>query len=350
MIKRKKTRTVSIGDIKIGGRAPISVQTMTTTETSDVAKTVAQIKQAEKAGCEIIRMAIPDMKSAQAVAEIKKKTSIPLIADIHFDYRLALECVKQGIDKLRINPGNIGSPSRVTAVVDAAKESGIPIRIGVNMGSLEKGILAKHGRTARAMVNSALRHVKILERRGFKDIIVAMKASDVERTVEAHNLFAQKTNYPTHIGVTEAGTEFSGTIKSSIGIGSLLLNGIGDTLRVSLTAPITEEVRVGFEILQALGIRKRGVEVTSCPTCARTNIEVEKLAKQVEAKLQLIDKPLKIAVMGCVVNGPGEAAEADIGITGSKNQAVIFRKGKVIKKVAFKDALKHLLAEIDKIS
>lgn len=349
MIKRRRTRVVKIGKIAVGGRHPVSVQTMTNTPTTQVAATVRQIKQATAAGCELVRVAVPDMASAQALAKIKKQITIPLIADIHFDYRLALEAIRQGIDKLRINPGNIGSADRISAVVAAAKKNKIPIRIGVNMGSLEKPFLKKYGRTSRAMVASALRHIRILERRGFKDIIVALKASDVERTVAAYRLLATKVDYPFHVGVTEAGTNFSGTIKSSIGIGALLLDGIGDTIRVSLSGGVTEEIKVGWAILKSLGLRKRGADVTSCPTCARASIAVEKLAKQVETELQTISKPIRVAVMGCVVNGPGEAAEADIGITGSGKQAVIFKKGRVYKTVPKSRALAALLAEIKKM-
>jgi len=349
MIKRRKTRLVKIGQVGVGGKSPLSVQTMTNTDTANVSATVKQIKTAERAGCDLVRVAVPDMKAAQAIGDIKEKISIPLIADIHYDYRLALECVRQGIDKLRINPGNIGSADRVKAVVSAAKKAGIPIRIGVNMGSLEKQFLSKFGRTPRAMVESALRHIRILEKHGFKDTIIAMKASDVERTVASYRMLAQKVDYPFHVGVTEAGTVFSGTIKSAMGIGSLLLDGIGDTIRVSLTGPVKEEVKVGFEILRALGLRQRGVTITSCPTCGRSTIDVEKLATTLEKKLQHIDKPIHLAVMGCVVNGPGEAAEADLGITGAKNKAVIFKKGKIFRQVKSQDAVKVLLAEIEKI-
>ena len=349
MVKRRRTRVVKIGKIAVGGRHPVSVQTMTNTPTTQVAATVRQIKQATAAGCELVRVAVPDMASAQVLAKIKKQIRIPLIADIHFDYRLALEAIHQGVDKLRINPGNIGSADRISAVVAAAKKNKIPIRIGVNMGSLEKSFLKKYGRTARAMVASALRHIRILEKRGFKDIIIALKASDVERTVAAYRLLATKVDYPLHVGVTEAGTNFSGTIKSSIGIGALLLDGIGDTIRVSLSGGVTEEINVGWAILKSLGLRKRGADITSCPTCARATIAVEKLAKQVEAELQTISKPIRVAVMGCVVNGPGEAAEADIGITGSGKNAVIFKKGRVYKTVPKSRALVSLLAEIKKM-
>ena len=349
MIKRRKTRAVRAGRILIGGAAPISVQTMTNTPTSDVRATVRQIKAVEKVGADLVRVAVPDMAAARAIGAIKKKIKIPLIADIHFDYRLALESVRQGIDKLRINPGNIGSPERVKAVVEAARQKRIPIRIGVNLGSLEPMILKRYGRTARGMVQSALRHIRLLERYGFRDIVVAMKASDVARTVAAYELLAKKVDYPFHLGVTEAGTTFSGTIKSSIGLGSLLLKGIGDTLRVSLTGPLSQEIAVGQEILQSLGWRQFRVAITSCPTCARTTIAVEKLAKQLEIKLAGVKKPLHLAVMGCVVNGPGEAAEADLGITGVKGKAILFKKGKIFKTVPVSRAVPTLLAEIKKL-
>ena len=349
MIKRRKTRAVRAGRILIGGAAPISVQTMTNTPTSDVRATVRQIKAVEKVGADLVRVAVPDMAAARAIGAIKKKIKIPLIADIHFDYRLALESVRQGIDKLRINPGNIGSPERVKAVVEAARLKRIPIRIGVNLGSLEPMILKRYGRTARGMVQSALRHIRLLERYGFRDIVVAMKASDVARTVAAYELLAKKVDYPFHLGVTEAGTTFSGTIKSSIGLGSLLLKGIGDTLRVSLTGPLSQEIAVGQEILQSLGWRQFRVAITSCPTCARTTIAVEKLAKQLEIKLAGVKKPLHLAVMGCVVNGPGEAAEADLGITGVKGKAILFKKGKIFKTVPVSRAVPTLLAEIKKL-
>ncbi len=349
MIKRRKTRAVRAGRILIGGAAPISVQTMTNTPTSDVRATVRQIKAVEKVGADLVRVAVPDMAAARAIGAIKKKIKIPLIADIHFDYRLALESVRQGIDKLRINPGNIGSLERVKAVVEAARQKRIPIRIGVNLGSLEPMILKRYGRTARGMVQSALRHIRLLERYGFRDIVVAMKASDVARTVAAYELLAKKVDYPFHLGVTEAGTTFSGTIKSSIGLGSLLLKGIGDTLRVSLTGPLSQEIAVGQEILQSLGWRQFRVAITSCPTCARTTIAVEKLAKQLEIKLAGVKKPLHLAVMGCVVNGPGEAAEADLGITGVKGKAILFKKGKIFKTVPVSRAVPTLLAEIKKL-
>ena len=349
MITRQKTKKISISDVAIGGNAPVVIQSMCNTDTRDVPATVKQIKQLEEAGCELIRIAIPDMTAAKAVGAIKKQINIPLVVDIHFDYKLALECANQGADKLRINPGNIGSEEKVKAVVDKAKEKKLPIRIGVNSGSLEKDILAKHGGkvTATGMVESALRHIKILEDLKFYDTVISLKASDVPRTIEAYQLLSEKVDYPLHVGITEAGTSWTGTIKSAVGIGSLLAQGIGDTIRVSLTADPVEEVRVGWEILKSLGLRQRGVEITSCPTCGRTEIDLIKLAQEVEQKTAHIDKPLKIAVMGCVVNGPGEAREADIGVAGGQGQGIIFSKGKIIKTVKEQDIVEELMKEIE---
>lgn len=345
---RHKTRQINIGGVKIGGGAPITVQSMCNTDTRNVKATVKQIKALEKAGCELVRVAIPNMAAAKVVGEIKRQINIPLIADIHFDYRAAIECAKQGVDKLRINPGNIGSEDKIKAIVDIAKKKGLPIRIGVNSGSLEKDILAKQkGKvTSKAMVESALRHIKILERYNFYDIIVSIKASDIKRTVSAYKLLAKKVNYPLHIGITEAGTSWSGTIRSAIGIGTLLALGIGDTIRVSLTANPVEEVKVGWEILKSLGLRQRGITITSCPTCGRTEIDLVKLTKEIEEKTAHIENPIHIAMMGCMVNGPGEAREADIGVVGGKRRGVIFRKGKIIKSVKEKDIVPLLLAEI----
>ncbi|MCX6765854.1 MAG: flavodoxin-dependent (E)-4-hydroxy-3-methylbut-2-enyl-diphosphate synthase [Candidatus Moranbacteria bacterium] len=349
-MNRKKTKVIQIGCVKIGGSNPIAVQSMCNTDTRDVKKTVAQIKQLEKAGCEIIRVAVPDMTAAKAIGKIKKGINIPLVADIHFSADLALEAIRQGIDKLRINPGNIGSEEKIRKVVLAAKKKKIPIRIGVNAGSLEKDILAKYrGKvTAQGMVESALRHIRILEKYNFRDIVISLKASDIERTVKAYRLLSKKVDYPLHIGVTEAGTVFRGTIMSSIGLGMLLAEGIGDTLRVSLTADPTEEVRVGWEILKSLGIRKRGITVTSCPTCGRTEIDLITLAKKVEAEMANFDKSLHVAVMGCVVNGPGEAREADLAIVGGHGVGLICKKGVIIKKVDEKDLLEEFLKEVKK--
>lgn len=341
---------IKVGSVKIGGNFPIAVQSMCNTDTRDVKKTVAQIKELQKAGCEIIRLAVPDMAAAQALGKIKKQIVIPLVADIHFSADLALEAIKQGVDKLRINPGNIGSEEKIKKVVAAAKKKKIPIRIGVNAGSLEKEILQKYqGKApARAMVESAMRHIKILEKLNFRDIAVSLKASDIERTVEAYQLLSRKVEYPLHIGVTEAGTIFRGTVMSAIGLGILLYQGIGDTLRVSLTADPVEEIRVAWEILKSLGLRKRGIAVTSCPTCGRTEINLIELAKKVEATMATIDKDVHVAVMGCVVNGPGEAREADLAIVGGKGVGLIMKKGKILKKVNEKDLLREFIKEVEK--
>ncbi len=350
-MKKYKSKVVKVGPYKLGGNNPVRVQSMCNTDTRDVKATIEQIYNLEKAGCEIIRVAVPDMKAAQAVGKIKKQINIPLVVDIHFDYRLALESIKQGADKVRINPGNIGSNENVKAVVKACKKNKIPIRIGINGGSLEKNILKKYkGKaTAKGMVESAMRHIRILEKHKFKDILISLKASDIERTVEAYRMLAKKVNYPLHIGVTEAGTIFRGTVMSSIGLGILLYDGIGATIRVSLTADPVEEMKVAWEILKSLGLRERGATVTSCPTCGRTEIDLIKLAGQVEDAVQTLDKKIHIAVMGCVVNGPGEAREADIGVAGGKNCGAIFAKGKVIKTVKEKDILKELMKEIKKM-
>ncbi|OGI26363.1 MAG: 4-hydroxy-3-methylbut-2-en-1-yl diphosphate synthase [Candidatus Moranbacteria bacterium RBG_13_45_13] len=349
-MKRRKTRKVKIGNIYIGGDAPVAVQSMANTKTSDVAATVRQIKELEKAGCEIIRVAVPDMQAAKALGKIKKKISIPLVADIHFSHELALEAVRQGVDKLRINPGNIGSVEKVKQVVAACKKKKIPIRIGVNAGSLEKDILAKYKNkaTAAGMVESAMRHIQILEKLNFRDIVISLKASDIERTVESYKLFSKKVDYPLHLGITEAGTSFRGTIMSSIGIGHLLYEGIGDTIRVSLTADPVEEVKVAWEILRSLGLRKRGVTVTSCPTCGRTKIDLIGLAKKVEKLVEGVDKNIHVAVMGCVVNGPGEAREADLAVIGGEGVGLICKKGEIIKKVEEKKLLKEFMRELEK--
>ena len=345
-VKKRKTKVVKIGKVKIGGSNPVAVQSMTNTDTCDVKATVRQIKELEKAGCEIVRVAVPDEKAAKAIKKIKAKTKIPLVADIHFDYRLALESLKAGADKIRINPGNIGENWKVKEVVKACKKRNIPIRVGVNIGSLKAESEKKHGRTAKAMMESALDNIRILERLGFKDIVVALKSSDVLRTLEAYRLLSKKINYPMHLGITEAGTPQTGIIKSTVGLGILLEEGIGDTIRVSLTSDPVEEVRVAWEILKALNLRERGPVLISCPTCGRTEIDLIKLANMVESKLQKIDKPIKIAVMGCVVNGPGEAKEADIGIAGGKKSGVIFKKGKVLKTLPESKLLSELLKEI----
>lgn len=350
-MKKYLSRVVKVGPYKLGGKNPVRVQSMCNTDTRDVEATVRQILALEKEGCEIIRVAVLDMEAAKAIGKIKKKIHIPLVADIHFDYKLALECIAQGIDKIRINPGNIGSEEKIKAVVMACKKKKIPIRIGINGGSLEKDILKKYKDkvTAEGMVESAMRHIKILEKYKFKDILISMKASDIERTVEAYRLLAKKVDYPLHIGITEAGTIFRGTIMSSIGLGILLYEGIGATLRVSLTANPLDEIPVAWEILKSLKLRTRGVTITSCPTCGRTQIALIELAKKVEAATKDIDKNIHISVMGCVVNGPGEAREADIGVAGGRGMGAIFRKGKVIKSVKENEILVSLLEEIEKL-
>ncbi|MEW9124625.1 MAG: flavodoxin-dependent (E)-4-hydroxy-3-methylbut-2-enyl-diphosphate synthase [Thermotaleaceae bacterium] len=348
--ERVRTRKVYCGNVAIGGDSLISIQSMTTTNTSDVQSTVQQIKELEEAGCEIIRVAVPDMEAAHAIRKIKKQIKIPLVADIHFDYRLALKSIENGADKLRINPGNIGNIERVKLVVEKAKERQIPIRIGVNAGSIEKNILKKYGNTsAEAMVESALGHVKILEDLDFENIIISLKASDVLLTLDAYKLISSQVPYPLHIGVTEAGTLWAGTIKSSVGIGSLLLNGIGDTLRVSLTSDPIEEIRVGREILQTIGMRSFGVEIISCPTCGRCQIDLIQLVERIEDKIRAINKPIKIAIMGCAVNGPGEARDADIGIAGGKSSALLFKKGEIIRRIEEDQIEAVLLEELSKL-
>ena len=345
----KKTRIVQIGNLKIGGGNPIRIQSMCNTDTRNSKATIKQILELEEAGCEIIRVAVPDMTAAKALKDIKKNIHIPLVADIHFDYKLALESIKNGVDKVRINPGNIGSAQNVKKVVDACKDKKIPIRIGINTGSLEKEAETKYGRTAKAMVESALSHIKILEKLHFYNTVISMKASDIQRTVKAYELLSKKVSYPLHLGITEAGTINTGTIKSSVGLGIMLFKGIGDTIRVSLTGDPIEEVRVGWEILKSLKLRNRGVNLISCPTCGRTEIDLIKLANKVEKALININKPITVAVMGCVVNGPGEAKEADIGIAGGYHQGVIFKKGKIICTVPEEKILKVLLSEIQKL-
>ncbi len=347
MIQRRKTRQICIGPVKIGGDAPIPVQSMTKTDTRDIGRTVRQIRLLEEAGCEIIRVAVVDEEAARAITEIKKRIRIPLIADIHFHAHLALRAIESGADGLRINPGNIGGKDRLRSLVTAAKNRSIAIRIGVNSGSLEKDLLKRFGGTTpEAMVSSALRTIEWMEDLGFHLIKVSLKASDVLRTVEAYRLFSKKSDYPLHLGVTEAGKGSAAIVKSSIGIGLLLGEGIGDTLRVSLTGDPVEEVRVGYGILRALGIRKRGVEIVSCPTCGRCEIDLAPLVARVERGVKTISTPLTVAMMGCVVNGPGEAKEADIGIAGGKGVGVFFKKGKVVRKLKEKDFVSVLLKEI----
>ena len=344
------TKVVKIGDRVIGGGNPILIQSMTNTKTEDVAATVAQIQALTAAGCDIIRCAVPTMEAAEALTEIKKQVSIPVVADIHFDYCLALAAIEHGADKIRINPGNIGSTERVRAVVDAAKERGIPIRVGVNSGSLEKDLVEKyHGVTAEGIVESALDKVHLIEDMGYDNLVISIKSSDVLMCIKAHELIAQKTNYPLHVGITESGTVMSGNIKSAIGLGNILYQGIGDTIRVSLTGDPSEEIRSARLILRTLGLRKGGVTVVSCPTCGRTQIDLIGLAGKVEDMVRDMDLDVKVAVMGCVVNGPGEAREADIGIAGGKGEGLLIKKGEVIKKLPEDQLLNALHDELMKM-
>ena len=345
---RNETKVIRIGDRYIGGEHPILIQSMTNTKTEDVKSTVEQILRLEEAGCDIIRLAVPTMEAAEAFGKIKKQVHIPMVADIHFDYRLALEAMKKGADKIRINPGNIGSNDRVKAVVDMAKEREIPIRIGVNSGSLEKHILEKYGRvTAGGIVESALDKVAMIEDLGYDNLVISIKSSNVLMCVEAHKLIAEKTSYPLHVGITESGTLHSGNVKSSVGLGIILYEGIGNTIRVSLTGDPVEEIKTAKVILKSLGLRKGGVEVVSCPTCGRTQIDLINLANQVESMVQSYDLDIKLAVMGCVVNGPGEAKEADLGIAGGRSEGLIIKKGEVIRKVSEEDLLEELRLELD---
>jgi len=342
---KRFTRQIRLGNLLIGGGAPCSVQSMCSTDTRDVAATLAQITRLTAAGCEIVRCAVPDMDAALALGQIRSSCTIPVVADIHFDYRLALKVLDLGIDALRLNPGNIGERWKVEEIVKAAQERLVPIRIGVNAGSLEKELLQKYGHpTAEAMVESALGHVRILEDIGYEQIKISLKSSDVIKTVDAYRLLSSKVDYPLHIGITEAGTTFAGTVKSAVGLGILLADGIGDTLRVSLTGDSVDEVRVGFEILKALGLRKRGVNFISCPTCGRCEVNLIKVAEEVEQRLQGVSAPFTVAVMGCVVNGPGEAREADFGIAGGKGEGILFRHGEIIRKVP-EDQLADALVE-----
>lgn len=345
---RKQKRIVNIGGVKIGGDNPVAIQSMCNTDTRDVKATVNQIHELENAGCEIIRVAVPDMVAAKAVADIKMQIHIPLVVDIHFDYRLALECMKNGADKVRINPGNIGDRDRVKQVVEMAKEREIPIRIGVNGGSLERELLQKYGGvTADALVESAMGHVAILDELNFNNVVVSIKISDVPKMLCAYRKFNEISDIPLHIGVTESGTLKGGTIKSAVGIGALLAEGIGDTMRVSLTANPVEEIYTAYDIQKVLGMRKTGAEIVSCPTCGRTQLDLISIANEVEKRAANIDKPIKIAVMGCAVNGPGEAREADIGIAGGKGEGLIFKKGEIIKKVPQDRLVDELMKEIE---
>ena len=348
MMERHKTREVKIGNRIIGGNHPIAIQSMTNTKTEDVAATVAQIHQLTKAGCEIIRCAVPTMEAAKALGEIKKQITIPLVADIHFDYRLAIAAMENGADKIRINPGNIGSADRVKAVVDEAKSRNIPIRVGVNSGSLEKDLVEKyHGVTAEGIVESALDKGKMIEDMGYDNLVISIKSSDVMMCVKAHELIASKTEHPLHVGITEAGTLISGNIKSSIGLGLILSQGIGDTIRVSLTGDPIEEIKSAKLILRTLGLRKGGIEVVSCPTCGRTQINLIQLANQVETMVAEFPLDIKVAVMGCVVNGPGEAKEADLGVAGGIGEGLIIKHGKVFKKVPEEELLPALRYELE---
>jgi len=350
MPRKRLTKRITLGGLTIGGGAPVVVQSMTKTDTRDVSATVSQIRRLEKAGCEAVRSAVLNEDAAKALKQIRKKISIPLIADVHFDHKLALEAIKSGVDGLRINPGNIGSSIKVKEVVAAARERNIPIRIGVNAGSLEKDLLRKYRHpTAKALVASAARHIRILEDLRFRAIKVSLKASDVMKTVEAYRLFAETYRYPLHIGISEAGPAFSGTVKSAVGLGILLSEGIGDTIRVSLTADPVEEVKVAREILKALHLRQTGPELISCPTCGRCQINIRGIVEKVEAGLLDIKKPLKVAVMGCVVNGPGEAREADIGIAGGRGMGILFRNGKVVRTLKERELFSTLMKEVKKL-
>ena len=349
---RNITKIINIGNQSIGGNSPILIQSMTTTRTQDIDGTVNQIAKLFDAGCQIARVAVPDLEAATAIKEIKSRISLPLVADIHFDYRLAIESIKSGADKIRINPGNIGSTERLKMVVDAAKERQIPIRVGVNSGSLEKDILQKYGKpNAAALVESALRNVSMIEAMGYNNLVISIKSSDVVKTIESYMEIAKKTDYPLHLGITEAGTKYTGTIKSAVGIGTLLYAGIGDTIRVSLTGDPVEEIYAAIEILKSLKLYKSGIEIISCPTCGRCNVNLAATAEMVEKAVKEIktDKPIKIAVMGCGVNGPGEAREADIGIAGGDGDFLLFIKGEIIRKIPQQNIVAELMAEVNNL-
>lgn len=347
-MQRKNTRKVNVGGVVIGGSSPIVIQSMTNTRTADVESTVRQIKELEKAGCEIVRCTVPDEESARALKEIKKQIHIPLVADIHFDYRMAIEAMKNGADKIRINPGNLGGKEPTRKVVEEAKKYHVPIRVGVNMGSVEQDLVEKYGRTSRALCESALRSVGYLEEMDFDQIVVSLKASDVTTCTEAYEMFSSRSDYPLHIGVTEAGTWYDGSVKSSMGLGILLHEGIGDTMRVSLTGDPVDEVVLARKILNFMNIRRSGVEIVSCPTCGRTEIDLIGLAQKAEKMLSGMKKPMKVAIMGCVVNGPGEAKDADFGIAGGKGMGLVFRKGEVIRKVPEEELLNALKEEAER--
>lgn len=350
MYTRNETKIITIGGVQVGGGNPIAIQSMTNTKTHDVQATVDQILGLEQAGCEIVRVAVPDEAAARAISEITKQIHIPLVADIHFDYRLALMAIENGVQKLRINPGNIGNSDRVQKVVEKAKAYKIPIRIGVNSGSVEKSLLEQYGGVcAGAMVESAKKHIDLLEAMDFTDIVVSLKASTIPLAIEAYSLFAERYKYPLHVGITEAGTLYRGTIKSSAGLGAILSRGIGDTIRVSLSDDPVQEIECARAVLQSLELRQFGVEIISCPTCGRTNVDLIGLAKEVEKRTKHITKPLKIAVMGCAVNGPGEAKEADIGVAGGKGEGLIFKKGEIVRKVKENELLEVFMQELNQI-
>lgn len=350
---RRMTRQIKLGGVEVGGGSPVSVQSMTKTDTRDVQATVEEIHRLEAAGCDIVRLAVPEMEAAKALGAIKSQVTIPIVSDIHFDYRLALEAIEQGVDGMRINPGNIGSRVRIKAVVDAVKERSVPIRIGVNSGSLEKDILKKYGSpTAEALAESALRHAQILEDMDFRDIKISVKSTDVMKMIQAYRIIADATDYPLHLGVTEAGTFKMGTIKSSVGIGTLLAQGIGDTIRVSLTGDPVEEVAVGIDILRSLGLRKNGIEIVSCPGCGRLEIDLMTLVREVESRISEIElpRPVKVAILGCVVNGPGEASEADIGIAGGRGKGMLYKDGRLVRSFKESQLVDELVKELKKFA
>jgi len=347
MYMRRNTRSVKVGNLEIGENAPISVQSMTNTDTKDISATVSQIKRMEREGCELVRVAVPDSESCHSLPLIKKEINIPLVADIHYDYKLALKSIECGVDGLRINPGNIGNDEKIKLVIKSAKKINLPIRFGINSGSLDKNILKKYKKaTPQALVESTVNVIKILDELNYHNIIFSIKSTDIINTIEANNIFSSKYDYPLHLGITEAGPPFQGIIKSSVGIGALLFQGIGDTIRVSLTGDPVEEIKVGYEILKALHLRQRGPNLISCPTCGRCKVDLNKIVKKVERQICNINKPLTIAVMGCMVNGPGEAKEADIGVAFDRDKGVLFKKGKIIAKSNDKMIIKRLLEEI----
>ena len=344
---RKKTRSVKVGNLEIGGNAPISVQSMTNTDTKNISDTVSQIKRMEKEGCELVRVAVPDLESCYSLPLIKKEISIPLVADIHYDYKLALKSIEFGVDGLRINPGNIGNSEKIKLVIKSAKKMDLPIRFGINSGSLDKNILKKHKKvTPQALIESAVNVIKILDELNYHNVIFSIKSTDIINTIEANNIFSSKYDYPLHLGITEAGPPFQGIIKSSVGIGALLFQGISDTIRVSLTGNPVEEIKVGYEILKALHLRQRGINLISCPTCGRCKVNLIGIVKKIEKQISTVNKPLTIAVMGCMVNGPGEAKEADIGVAFDKDKGVLFKKGKIIAKFSDKIIIRRLLEEV----